>query len=64
MTNNYFAIFHHRSMTLPIVMEVSTEEKFFELCKMFPTDWAHLYDKDTGESMCSYSVENVSWRNN
>ena len=45
-------------------MEIKTEEKFFELCNCFPTDWAHLYDKNTGELICSYSVEDVSWRNN
>lgn len=45
-------------------MEISTEEKFFELCNSFPTDWAHLFDRDTGEPICSYSAEDVSWRNN
>ena len=40
MNHNFFAIFHHNSLNLPIVMEISTEEKFFELCNSFPTDWA------------------------
>lgn len=62
MTRNFFAIYHHNSIT--ITMEISTEEKFFELCNSFPTDWAHLFDRDTGEPICSYSVEDVSWRNN
>ena len=64
MTSNLFAIFHHNSLNLPIVMEISNEENFFVLCNFFPTDWAHLYDKNTGEPICSYSVEDVSWRNN
>ena len=64
MNHNFFAIFHHNSLHLPIGIEIKTEENFFELCNCFPTDWAHLFDKDTGELICSYSVEDVSWRNN
>ena len=45
-------------------MGIATEKKFFELCNSFPTDWAHLFDENTGELICSYSVEDVSWRNN
>ncbi len=64
MNHNFFAIYYHNSLNLPIVMEIKTEEKFFELCETFPTDWAHLFDKNTGEIIFSYSVEDVSWRNN
>lgn len=45
-------------------MESQSEGHFLALCKSVPTDWAHLFDKNTGELICSYSVEDVSWRNN
>jgi hypothetical protein len=51
---NLVAIFHHYSQNLPIVMEVTTEEKFFVCCNSLPTDWAHLYNKHTGELIQSF----------
>ena len=50
------AIFHHHSNHLPIVMEVSSTEKFRELCEKFSTDWAHLMNKETGEILYTYNV--------
>lgn len=64
MTRNFFAIIHKHSYILPIVMESQSEGHFLALCKSVPTDWGHLFDKNTGELICSYSVEDVSWRNN
>lgn len=55
MTRNFFAIFHHHSQNLPIVMEISTEEKFFECCNSLPTDWAHLIEVETGKILNTYN---------
>ncbi len=48
------AIFHHHSNNLPIVMEVSSTEKFRDCCDTIPTDWAHLMNKETGEITYTY----------
>ena len=48
------AIFYHRSQNLPIVMEVSSTEKFRDCCDGLPTDWAHLMNKETGEITYTY----------
>ncbi len=48
------AIFHHHSQNLPIVMEVSSTEKFRDCCDRIPTDWAHLMNKETGEITYTY----------
>lgn len=50
------AIFHHHSNNLPIVMEVSSTEKFRDCCDTIPTDWAYLMNKETGEIL-------HTWRN-
>jgi hypothetical protein len=54
MNLHLVAIFHHYSQKLPVVMELTTQEKFFESCKSLPTDWAHLYNKHTGELIQSF----------
>jgi len=42
-------IFDHHSYVIPIVMEVSSTEKFLDLCEKYhQTDWAHLMNKETG----------------
>ena len=64
MTRNFFAIIHKHSQVLPIVIESQSEGHILALCKMSKTDWGHLFDKNTGELICSYSVEDFSWRNN
>jgi len=51
---NLVAIFHHHSNNLPIVMEVSSTEKFRDCCDRLPTDWAHLMNKETGEITYTY----------
>ena len=51
---------HNRAVT----MDISSEEKFIELCEMFPTKWAHLMYKETGEVVYSWSNEPTSWSNN
>jgi hypothetical protein len=48
------AIFYHRSQNLPIVMEVSSTEKFRDLCEEYSTDWAYLMNKETGEITYTY----------
>ena len=48
------AIFHHHDYNLPAVIEISTQEKFFEVCRSLPNDWAHLYNKHTGELIQSF----------
>ena len=48
------AIFHHHSQNLPIVMEVSSTEKFRDCCDRIPTDWAYLMNKETGEITYTY----------
>jgi hypothetical protein len=48
------AIFYHRSQNLPIVMEVSSTEKFRDCLDGLPTDWAYLMNKETGEITYTY----------
>ena len=48
------AIFYHHSNNLPIVMEVSSTEKFRDCCDTIPTYWAHLMNKETGEITYTY----------
>ena len=53
----YFAIFYQKKQdydNLPIVMTVSSEEKFLDCCDMFPTDWAYLLDEETGQRIAFY----------
>lgn len=45
----YVAIFYHHMQNLPIVMEISSHEKFFDCCETIPTDWAYFMNKETGE---------------
>jgi hypothetical protein len=61
MNNGYptmtlVAIFHHHSYNLPIVIEVSSTEKFIDCCETLSTDWAHLINQETGEIL-------QTWRN-
>ena len=63
MNKNFTAVFYHSSLNEPIVQNLK-ECNFLELCKMFPTDWAHLIDLQTGEIVESYSKEPTSWSNN
>ena len=48
------AIFYHYRNPKPIVMEVSSTEKFLDCCTQFPTDWAHLINKEKGEILHTY----------
>jgi hypothetical protein len=48
------AIFHYHSYNRPIVMEVSSIEKFRDCCEELPTDWAYLMNKETGEIIYPY----------
>lgn len=64
MPENFTAIFFHSSQSAPISMEVLSEKSFCDLCRIFPTDWAHLMDTRTGEILYSWSSDNVSWKNN
>jgi hypothetical protein len=45
----YVAIFYHHKQNLPIVMEISSHEKFFDCCQVIPTDWAYFMNRETGE---------------
>lgn len=54
MDLNLVAVFYHQSQNLPIVMEITRIDKFFDCCNSLPTDWAYLYDKDTGKHIGSY----------
>jgi hypothetical protein len=60
----FVAVFYDYTTQLPITIDVSSEEKFIELCEMFPTKWAHLMCKETGEVVYSWSNEATSWSNN
>jgi hypothetical protein len=64
MPEGFTAIFYHSSLNDPITINVSSEEKFTELCEILPTDWAHLMNFRTGEIVSSWSSEDVSWKNN
>ncbi len=57
----FTAVFYSES---PLTMDVISEEKFVELCETFPTKWAHLMNKETGEVVYSWSAEGTSWSNN
>ena len=64
MNRKLTAIFYHSSLNGPILQSISKQHKFAELCELFPTDWAHLIDLQTGEIVESYSKEPTSWSNN
>jgi hypothetical protein len=60
----FTAIFYDYTVPTAIAMDVSSEEKFIELCEYFPTKWAHLMCRETGEVVYSWSNEATSWSNN
>jgi hypothetical protein len=60
----FTAVFYDYTITGSLTTDVDSEEKFIELCEMFPTKWAHLMNTETGEVVYSWSNEATSWSNN
>jgi hypothetical protein len=57
MTENpkWVAVFYYYRQPAPILTEIHKLEHFRNLCKEFPTDWAHLIEVETGKILDTYS---------
>lgn len=54
------AIYQRWFQNLPIVMEVSSTEKFRDCCDRIPTDWAHLINQETGEILHTWRKDTLT----
>lgn len=54
------AIFYQHSQNLPIVMELSSYEKFLDCCETLPTDWACIMNKDTGQLLHTWTKDTLT----
>lgn len=53
------AIFYHHSQNLPIVMKLSSYEKFLDCCETLPTDWAYIMNRDTGQLLHTWTKDTL-----